>query len=457
MVFDPELMRRYDGRGPRYTSYPTALQFTSDFNEQDYRRVALASNEEPIPRDLSLYFHLPFCNEACWYCGCHRAVTQRDDRKQRYLAHVHQAIEAQAALFDVDRPVRQLHLGGGTPTVHSIEELADLMDRVGEHFQWAAPEQREFAIEIDPRTVSPQYVTGLAGLGFNRISLGVQDFDPEVQGMINRHQSVAEVEALVVAARRAGIASISFDLIYGLPGQTIDGFRRTLEQVATIGPDRISVYAYAHLPQRFPVQRLIPETRLPDEEGRLQLFATAVEMLCDSGYEHIGMDHFALAEDDLVRARDEHRLHRNFQGYSTQPDCDLVGIGASAISSIGESHAQCDPDIGRWEAAVAEGRVPVVRGVELNDDDRIRRDAIQRIMCLGRLDIGDFEQRHNVDFFHYFGAVMPALNDMVRDGLVVIQGNCLCVTSRGRFLVRAVARLFDAYNGQASQHFSRVI
>lgn len=457
MAFDPDLMRRYDGRGPRYTSYPTALQFTSGFTEADYLRLARESNQEPVPRDLSLYFHLPFCNEACWYCACHRAITRREDRKQRYLDHLHQAIARQARLFDDDRPVRQIHLGGGTPTVHAVGELAELIERVGEHFHFADPGQREFAIEIDPRTVSPEDVSELAAIGFNRFSLGVQDFDPRVQAAINRHQSVEQVAELVRAARRSGVESVSFDLIYGLPHQSLDGFRESLEAVAEIGPDRLSVYAYAHLPERFPVQKLIPSEALPGPESRLQLFASAVEVLTSRGYEHIGMDHFALAGDDLVRARDEDRLHRNFQGYSTQPDCDLVGMGASAISGIGDSHAQTDPDIARWQAAVAEDRIPVCKGIELDRDDRIRRDVIQAIMCRGLLDMAEVERRHGIRFGDYFADTVAPLNQMVDDGLVRIDGQKLRVTPTGRFLVRSVARLFDAYNGSDSRRFSRVI
>ncbi len=458
MKFDTEMMRRHDGRGPRYTSYPTALQFSGDFTESDYRRIALASNEELIPRDLSLYFHLPFCKEACWYCGCHRAITRREDRKDSYMRRLRDAIALQAELFDRDRPVSQLHLGGGTPTAYAIDALGDLMDSVSEYFNLAAPEQREFAIEIDPRTVASEDISSLAGMGFNRISIGVQDFDERVQKAINRVQSAAQVDALTRAARRAGILSTSFDLIYGLPMQTPAGFSRTLDEVIAIGPDRLSIYAYAHLPERFPVQRLIPEAQLPDAETRLDLFALAVEKLTAAGYEHIGMDHFARAGDELVEARNQGRLHRNFQGYSTHPECDLVGIGASAISSIGDSHAQMDPDIARWEQAIAEGRIPIVRGIELNRDDVIRRDAIQSIMCRGRLDMAELERRHEIDFADYFGNSFTALNRYVEDGLITIDGRILEVTEAGRFLLRRVASVFDAYHQPSTKgRYSRVI
>jgi len=459
MSFDPDLMQRYEGRGPRYTSYPTALQFSNAFNDTDYRQMVRASNEEPIPRDLSVYVHLPFCEQACWYCACHRSITKRSDRGDAYLDHLSREIELQSALFDQDRPLRQLHLGGGTPTFHDVDALAGMLDALAAGFRFAEAGDREFSVEIDPRSVTARDVAGLAEIGFDRMSMGIQDFDPKVQEAVNRIQPVPMVAEQVEAARGAGVESISFDLIYGLPYQTVAGFRRTLEQVVALGPDRLSIYAYAHLPERFPIQRLMDAGALPDSALRLALLSTAVEELEKAGYEHIGMDHFARPGDPLVSARDRGQLQRNFQGYSTHAECDLIGLGASAIGKVGDSFSQNIANIRDWEARVAAGQLPITRGLVLSADDRIRQQVIQSIMCNGEVDAEVVARRHHVDFWSYFAAAIPGLRGMADDGLLEFKPNGFKVSRKGRYLLRNVAMLFDAYNGpdQNQQRFSRVI
>lgn len=459
MAFDADLMRRYDVRGPRYTSYPTALQFTDAFTEETYREMVRSSNEEPIPRDLSLYVHLPFCEQACWYCACHRSITRRADRGQAYLERLDRELRLQAALFDGDRPLRQLHLGGGTPTFHDVAELASLLDAVTTVFRAAPPEAREFSVEIDPRSVSPADVKALVEVGFNRMSLGVQDFNPVVQEAVNRIQPLSMVSEQVEAARAAGVGGLSFDLIYGLPHQTVESFTRTLEQVVELAPDRLSIYAYAHMPDRFPVQQLMNADAMPGPEARLDLFAAAVTVLTGAGYEHIGMDHFAHPDDPLVRARDRGQLHRNFQGYSTHAECDLIGLGSSAIGKVGDSFSQNVADIRDWQARVDAGELPVARGLVLSADDRIRQHVIQSVMCNGRLNAREIGRRHHIDFWNYFSDAIPDLRRMARDGLLEFEPEGFRVTSAGRFLLRNVAMLFDAYNSpaRAGKRFSRVI
>ncbi|MDQ2068689.1 oxygen-independent coproporphyrinogen III oxidase [Natronospira bacteriovora] len=459
MMFDMDLMRRYDVRGPRYTSYPTALQFSDAFDEAAYREAATASNEEPIPRDLSIYVHLPFCEKACYYCACHRSITQRKDRADAYLTHLATEIHRQSSLFDPDRTLRQLHLGGGTPTYHSLEQLGWLMNSLGQAFQMAPAAEREFSVEIDPRSVSEDDIRGLVAIGFDRMSLGIQDFDPRVQQAVNRIQPVESVRRQVAAVREAGARGLSFDLIYGLPHQNTESFARTLDTVIELAPDRLSIYGYAHMPDRFPVQRLMNEDAMPGAAERLDLFATAVSKLTEAGYEHIGMDHFARPDDPLVRARDQGRLHRNFQGYSTHAECDLIGLGASAIGKIGDSFSQNLADIRTWQQTLEDGRLPIARGLSLSADDRIRQQVIQNIMCNGHLDTRDVARRHHIDFWSYFAATIPMLRQMADDGLLSFDSHGFQVSSAGRFLLRHVAMLFDAYNGpgRSESRFSRVI
>jgi oxygen-independent coproporphyrinogen-3 oxidase len=444
-TFDPGLIARYDVNGPRYTSYPAAPQFHAGFGETQLRAAAQASNEDPIPRPLSVYVHVPFCLSPCFYCGCTRIITRDTARSPIYLQRLHREIELVAPLFDRDRPVLQLHFGGGTPNFLDRAQMAELLETLAQHFSFSRDGAREFGIELDPRFCDADYVRALAPLGFNRVSVGIQDFDPDVQAAVNRIQSVAQTRAVLDAARESGFRSTSVDLIYGLPKQSISGFARTLDEVIALEPDRVAAYAYAHLPQRFKAQRQIHAADLPDAATRLRLLGLTVEKLTAAGYRYIGMDHFARVGDELARAQDAGTLQRNFQGYSTHGGCDLIGLGMSAISHIGASYSQNAHELPDYYAALDAGRLPVARGLALSEDDVIRADAIGLLMCQGRLDIAAFEARHGLDFQVYFAAALRSLRKLARDDLVEIAPESLQVTARGRYLLRHIAMCFDAY------------
>lgn len=459
-AFDPGLITRYDMNGPRYTSYPAAPQFHAGFDEAQLRAVAHASNEDPIPRPLSVYVHVPFCLSPCFYCGCTRIITRDRNKSPIYLQRLHREIELTAPLFDRDRSVRQLHFGGGTPNFLDRAQMAELLETLAQHFSFSRDAQREFGIELDPRFCDAEYVRALAPLGFNRVSVGIQDFDPDVQAAVNRIQSVAQTRTVLDAARESGFRSTSVDLIYGLPKQTLSGFARTLDEVIALAPDRVAAYAYAHLPQRFKAQRQIHAADLPDAATRLRLLGLTVEKLTEAGYRYIGMDHFARADDELARAQDAGTLQRNFQGYSTHGGCDLIGLGMSAISHIGTSYSQNAHDLPRYYAALDAGRLPVMRGLALSEDDVIRADAIAQLMCQGRLDIAAFEARHGLDFPLYFDAGLRRLRKLARDDLVEITPQALHVTARGRYLLRHIAMCFDAHLAREAApavRYSRVL
>lgn len=457
MKLDATLIRRYDRHGPRYTSYPTAVQFHPGFDEQSYRRVALLSNAGS-PRPLSMYVHVPFCAKPCFYCGCNKIITRDPVHAERYLQRLHREIELQSALFERRRTVRQLHFGGGTPTYLTLGQLAALFEQLGRHFNIDRSGQREFSIEIDPRTLEATTLTELAKLGFNRLSLGVQDFDPRVQRAVNRLQSAAQIAECTVQARALGYRSVSFDLIYGLPLQTVESFGETLDTVVRMRPDRIAAYGYAHMPRLFKAQRAIRADQLPDAETRLQLLALTVERLTEAGYVYIGMDHFALPDDDLARAMRDGSLHRNFQGYSTHGDCDLIGLGVSAIGAVGNSYSQNRKDLSGYYAALDQGRLPVDRGIALSMDDVLRREVIQRLMCSGELCLREIESRYALDFSSYFAHELVALSSLASDGLITSDAAAIHVTERGRSLLRTIAMVFDAYLPRAaSTQFSKVI
>jgi oxygen-independent coproporphyrinogen-3 oxidase len=458
-LFDPALVARYDVDGPRYTSYPTAPHFRADFGEAELRRAILASNEDPIPRDVSAYVHVPFCLSPCFYCGCARIVTRDRSRAGGYLARLYREIEAVAALFARDRRLAQLHFGGGTPNFLDADQLVELIDTLGRHFAFSRRADREFGVEIDPRHCDAGYVRRIAAAGINRLSIGVQDFDADVQHAINRVQSVDGTRAVMEGAREAGIRSINLDLIYGLPKQTAASFARTLEQVIALRPERIAAYGYAHLPERFRAQRRIDRFDLPDAGARLGLLQLAVETLDAAGYRYIGVDHFALPHDDLARASEAGTLQRNFQGYSTHATCDLVGFGMSAISRVGDTFSQNAKDLPGYCAALDDGRLPTVRGLRLDRDDRLRAEAIQRLMCAGALDVAAFEARHLVRFDEYFRHSLERLRPLVADGLVQCTPQRIAVTPRGQFLLRNIAMCFDAYAGADAQRirYSRAV
>ncbi|GFE91667.1 oxygen-independent coproporphyrinogen III oxidase [Steroidobacter agaridevorans] len=457
MKLDATLIRRYDCHGPRYTSYPTAVQFHPGFDEQSYRRVALLSNAG-ASRPLSIYVHVPFCAKPCFYCGCNKIITQNPVHAEQYLQRLQREIELQSALFARRRTALQLHFGGGTPTYLTLGQLGALVEHLGRHFAIDRSEQREFSIEIDPRTLQATSLAELAKLGFNRLSLGVQDFDPRVQRAVNRIQSAEQIAECMTQARALGYRSVSFDLIYGLPLQTTESFGETLDTVVRMRPDRIAAYGYAHMPRLFKAQRAIRADQLPDAETRLQLLALTVERLTDAGYVYIGMDHFALPDDDLARAMRDGSLHRNFQGYSTHGDCDLIGLGVSAIGAVGNSYSQNRKDLSGYYAALDQGRLPVDRGIALSMDDVLRREIIQRLMCKGELCMREIENRYAVEFDNYFASELVALNGLAGDGLIARDANAIQVTERGRALLRTIAMVFDAYLPRsASTQFSKVI
>jgi len=444
-VFDADLIARYDTSGPRYTSYPTAPQFRADFGAEDFRRAAHASNEDPIPRPLSLYVHVPFCASPCFYCGCTRIITRDRRKADRYLAHLIAELDRVAPLFDRDRPLLQLHLGGGTPNFFDTRQLRTLVEAIQARFSPAERGRREFGIELDPRGADAAYVRELAEIGFDRLSLGIQDFDPDVQNAINRVQTPAQVGAIIDAAHAHGFRSVSVDLIYGLPHQTPERFTRTLHAVAALRPQRIVTYAYAHLPERFRAQRRIPTAALPDASMRLALLGRCVEELTAAGYRYIGMDHFALPDDELSRAQSEGTLQRNFQGYSTHADCDLIGLGVSAISHVGATFSQNLRELPAYEAALDAGRQPIDRGLRLDRDDLARADVIQQLMCHDAVDVEAVERRHRLDFATYFADALQRLRTLERDGLVDLTPQRIVVRPAGRLLLRNVAMCFDAY------------
>ncbi len=461
LTFSADLLRRHDRPGPRYTSYPTAPQFSNSFGEQALRDVALASNGDPIPRRLSLYVHVPFCNSPCFYCGCNRIITRDTARGDAYLVRLYREIALAATLFDRDREVIQLHFGGGTPNFLSPAQLHEVVDTLRSHFRFSDSDERDISIELDPRFVNASDIGELACAGFNRASFGVQDFDPEVQVAVNRVQSVEETRAVVDACRANGFKSVNVDLIYGLPKQNLAGFARTLDIIADMRPDRVAVYGYAHMPRMFKAQKQIVEVDLPNAEMRLNLLQLAIERLTASGYLYIGMDHFALPDDELALAQSRGSLHRNFMGYTTHADSDLLGLGVSAISHIGDSFSQNPRDLVSWQGALDDGRLPVFRGMRLDEDDQLRGDLIQQLMCQGEIPMRALERRHGIDFNDYFADALAKLQPLVDDGLARIEADRITVTSRGRLLLRNIAMCFDRYLDQpvtdTQPRFSRAI
>ena len=456
-LFNRPLVEKYDRPGPRYTSYPTAPQFHAAFAEDDYRAAAERSNRVALPKPLSVYVHIPFCRSLCYYCACNKIITHNTERAAEYLDWLKQEIEVQGRLFDETRRMTQLHLGGGTPTYLSNAQLGDLMAALDAAFHFAPVEEREFSLEVDPRTVTPAQIHELHELGFNRLSFGVQDFDPDVQKAVNREQSEEQVFALVQAARDAGFQSISVDLIYGLPLQTVASFDTTLDKIIALRPDRLATYSYAHLPELFKAQRLIRPEDMPPPERKIELLELTIRRLTAAGYVYIGMDHFALPEDELTLAKENGTLQRNFQGYSTHADCDMIGLGITSIGKVGDSYSQNVKETAQYQARLEAGRLPVMRGYRLNNDDRLRRDVINTLMCHGRLDFAEIESRHDIVFNEYFADALEQLDEMERDGLVAIQANGLEVLPAGRLMMRNMAMAFDAYLKPNEGRFSRTV
>jgi oxygen-independent coproporphyrinogen-3 oxidase len=444
-AFDADLLGRYDRPGPRYTSYPTAPQFRESFGEPEFREHARRTNEGSIARPISLYVHVPYCFSPCFYCGCNRIITRERAKGVRYVELLRSEIERAAPLFDADREVIQLHLGGGTPNFLHRAELARVLDILSTHFNLSTRPDRDFSIELDPRFADRAEIQALADLGFNRVSLGVQDFDPEVQRAVNRVQTVEQTLAVIDACRTNGMRSVNVDLIYGLPKQSLAGFARTLETVIAAAPDRLAVYGYAHLPELFKPQRQIEAADLPGRGERLALLSLAIEALAAAGYRYIGMDHFAKPDDDLARAQDARRLHRNFMGYTTHAGCDLLGLGVSAISHVGDSFSQNHRALPDWERALGDERLPLWRGLALTEDDVLRAEVIQQLMCHGEVDTGAIENRYGIRFWDYFADAAESLEPLVADDLVRIEAGHITARPRGRLLVRMIAMSFDRY------------
>lgn len=457
LAFDPRLIRKYDGRGPRYTSYPTADRFHDGFVPADYVDVLQRRSAAGSAQPLSLYVHLPFCNTVCYYCACNKIITRNRAHSSRYVAYVEREIARVGALVEGVPPVAQLHWGGGTPTFLAQEEMNVLMRSLRGTFRFAP--DAEISIEVDPRKVDAETIAFIAELGFNRMSVGVQDFDAEVQRAVNRVQSEAETRSVIDTARAHGFASINVDLIYGLPRQSVAGFAATLDKVVAMAPDRIALYSYAHVPELFKTQRQISAAELPAPEVKLDILALAIAQLGAAGYVYVGMDHFARPQDELAIAQRERRLQRNFQGYSTRPDCDLLGFGITAIGKVQDAYIQNVKTLHEYYQRIDAGALPVLRGVALTRDDVLRRAAIQRLMCDFELDFGRFEAEHDVAFAEYFGAELEALRLLADDGIVTLGERSLAVTAAGRLLVRTVAMVFDRYLREARERarYSRVI
>ncbi|MGR2738756.1 oxygen-independent coproporphyrinogen III oxidase [Billgrantia sp. Q4P2] len=456
-LFNRPLVEKYDRPGPRYTSYPTAPQFHAAFAEDDYRAAAERSNRVASPKPLSVYVHIPFCKSLCYYCACNKIITHNTERAAEYLEWLKQEIRVQGALFDETRRMTQLHLGGGTPTYLSNAQLGELMAALDEAFHFASPAEREFSLEVDPRTVTPAQIHELHDLGFNRLSFGVQDFDPDVQKAVNRVQSEEQVIELVAAAREADFQSVSVDLIYGLPLQTVASFDATLDKIIALRPDRIAAYSYAHLPELFKAQRLIRPQDMPPPQRKLELLELTIRRLTAAGYVYIGMDHFALPDDELTLAKESGTLQRNFQGYSTHADCDMIGLGITSIGKVGDSYSQNVKETAQYQARLEAGRLPVMRGYRLNDDDRLRRDVINALMCHGRIDFAAIEARHDIVFRDYFADALGELAEMQADGLLSIQDGAIEVRPAGRLMMRNMAMAFDAYLKPNEGRFSRTV
>jgi oxygen-independent coproporphyrinogen-3 oxidase len=453
------LIRQYDVSGPRYTSYPTADRFVEAFSTQDYiqaleqRRNGAAAMTMP----LSLYVHIPFCESLCYYCACNKIITKHHDRAAAYLKYLSREVDLHIEHMGQGQAVSQLHLGGGSPTFLSDAELRELMAILRRSFTLTPG--GEYSIEIDPRTIDASRLDVLAELGFNRLSFGVQDFDPAVQKAVHRVQPAEQVFALVDAARQRGFESVNVDLIYGLPEQTPESFDRTLAQIGQLRPDRIALYAYAHLPERFKPQRRISSVEIPTASAKVAMLARSMASFMEAGYVYIGMDHFALPNDSLSVAKRQGRLHRNFQGYSTQPDCDLIGLGVSSIGRVGATYSQNAKTLEEYYDFLDQGQFPVVRGLGLSRDDLVRRAVIMALMCQGRLAFESIELAYLIDFKDYFSKELETLKAQVEQGLVELDQSGIKVTEKGWFFVRAVAMVFDRYlqTDRARAKFSKIL
>jgi oxygen-independent coproporphyrinogen-3 oxidase len=447
--FDGQLIRKLSQLGPRYTSYPTADRFSDGFDYGDYLQAAAGMRTRGAVAPLSLYVHIPFCAKLCYYCACNKIITKKPEKAEIYLGYLKREIEMQGQLFAGMNKIEQLHFGGGTPTFLTDEQMGDLMAHLRHWFQFASDEVGEYSIEIDPRTVSPARIASLRTQSFNRISLGVQDFDPEVQKAVNRIQPESMTLDAIRAAREANFRSISIDLIYGLPKQNVISMAQTLSKVIAADPDRISIYNYAHMPHLFKSQRRIAEEDMPSADAKLDMLFLCIKRLTEAGYVYIGMDHFAKPTDDLALAQQQGRLHRNFQGYSTHAEADLIACGVSAISSIGGTYSQNVKTLDAYYDRLDRNELPIARGHRLNMDDMLRRCIIQRLMCNFELSISAIEQAYPISFENYFANEIEKLRVLEKDGLLKIETDWLTVSLKGRLLIRNICMVFDRYLGAA--------
>lgn len=452
LIWDQDLIQKYNYSGPRYTSYPTALEFNEQFNEQDFLTSVTLYPEKP----LSIYVHIPFCHKLCYFCGCNKMVTRQHHKVIKYLEALKQEIINRAPLFK-NKIVTQMHWGGGTPTYLNDEEIGWLIDVLKDNFQFA--NNIEQSIEIDPREITPKTIDHLALVGFNRLSMGIQDFNQEIQTLINREQDENLIANLIKQARKRDFASISLDLIYGLPKQTVESFTDTLNKVIALSPDRLSVFNYAHLPTRFAAQRKIKDEDLPAAIEKLKILQNSIEQLTQAGYTFIGMDHFAKPTDELAIAQQQGILHRNFQGYTTHGDADLLGLGVSAISMLGDSYAQNQKDLQIYQSEVQKKGNALWKGFTLNQDDKIRRDVIKQLICHFNLNKATIENRYQIKFDDYFAEDLQLLAPLVKDGLVENKADSLIVSAKGQMLIRNICMCFDIYMRKVArqQQFSRVI
>lgn len=456
-LFQPELLKRFDINGPRYTSYPTADRFHGQFSGNDYKAAlkGCAQHQKPI----SLYFHLPFCPNICYYCGCNKIITKDHGRSAKYIKYLAKEMNLVTEVMGASKkiPVTQLHWGGGTPTFLSHAEMRELMGHIQDHFE--LQEGGEYSIEIDPRRVGESDIQLLAELGFNRISLGVQDFNLAVQEAVHRVQTIEETQAVIDWARRYGFNSVSVDLIYGLPKQTPDTFKQTVDAVIGMNPDRLSVYSYAHLPTIFKPQRRIAEVDLPVAKDKLDILANTIDQLNQAGYVFIGMDHFAKPNDELAIAQQQGRLHRNFQGYSTQAECDLLAFGISSIGKVHDTYPQNLKTLDEYYHALDQHELPTMRGLKLNKDDILRRELIGELMCQFQLNTEQFAKNHDISFRDYFSKEMLELKELEEAGLLEWDGEVINIPTKGRLLVRRVAMAFDRHLREASTQakYSKVV
>jgi len=459
MIISTDILQQFDVPGPRYTSYPTADRFVEAFGHAQYVQALQERKLSPrsVSTPLSLYVHVPFCASLCYYCACNKIITGSYQRALDYLDDLQREVDLLLPHLGEGQTVSQVHLGGGTPTFYKDQELQRLVRLLQTAFHWQPG--GEFAIEVDPRTVDGERLDCLWAMGFNRLSLGVQDFETRVQQAVNRVQTIDSVAQLMQTARSTGFVSINLDLIYGLPLQSLASWERTLHSVLSLRPDRLAMYGYAHLPARFKPQRHIAIETLPSGTDKTQMLALALQMLQDAGYVYIGMDHFALPDDSLSVAKRQGRLHRNFQGYSTRPDGDLIGLGVSAIGSMGTSYVQNARALDDYSDMLHHGRLPVVKGLSLTRDDLARRSIIMALMCQGRVELADIEQSHLLDFATYFARELLQLQAFVSQDMVTMDSQVIAVTATGWYLVRAIAMVFDKYaqaDGQRA-HFSKIL